>query len=316
MLADLITELQQTLSIQQKQDIQVASHYFPEKTEILLGDDCAAIPEGEEYLLLAAEGIAPSLVTENPWFAGWCGVLVNISDIYAMGGRPLALVDTLWSQSVKDTQSLWEGMISASRVFQVPIVGGHTNCHSDYDALSVAILGKAKQLISSFQAQAGDQLILVANLAGNPHPQFSFCWDAATKADPKVLQAHLELLPTLAEKGLCDAGKDISMGGIIGTTLMLLETSNCGATLNLDTIPCPSQLPLKQWLLSFPSYGFILSVRPHYVDSVLSHFQQANLAAAVVGEVTRDRVFRLQLGEELIPFWDLNQQPLTGFTGD
>lgn len=312
MLADLITELQQTFSIQQKQDIQVASQYFPEKTEILLGDDCAAIKEGEEYLLLAAEGMTPTLVT-NPWFAGWCGVLVNISDIYAMGGRPLAVVDTLWSQSAENAQSLWEGMIAASQVFQVPIVGGHTNCHSDYNALSVAILGKAKQLISSFQAKQGDQLILVANLSGTPHSQFSFCWDAATKADPEVLQAHLELLPILAETGLCDAGKDISMGGIIGTILMLLETSHCGAILNLDAIPCPSQLTLKQWLLSFPSYGFILSIRPHYVDSVLSHFQQANLAVAVVGEVTRDRVFRLKLGEELLPFWDLNQTPLTGF---
>jgi selenophosphate synthetase-related protein len=52
------------------------------------------------------------------------------------------------------------------------------------------------------------------------------------------------------------------MGGIIGTLLMLLETSGCGAILDLDRVPCPVGLPLERWLLCFPSYGFLLSVRP------------------------------------------------------
>ena len=39
----------------------------------------------------------PGLVEEDPWFAGWSGVLVNLSDIAAMGGRPLALVNSVWS---------------------------------------------------------------------------------------------------------------------------------------------------------------------------------------------------------------------------
>lgn len=314
MLSALISELQQR--IQQKCDIQLTANNFPQGTSVLVGDDCAAIPDANGYLLFAAEGMSPALVEKNSWFAGWCAVLVNVSDIYAMGGRPIAVVDTLWSHSLDDAQPLWEGMVAASNVFNVPIVGGHTNCHSHYNALSVAILGRATTLISSFQAQEGDRLVLVTDWQGTPHPQFPFCWDAATEADPEELQAKLNLLPHLAEIGLCDAGKDISMGGIVGTTLMLLETSGCGAVLDLDAIPCPQQLSLQEWLLSFPSYGFLLSVRPQLVNDVQSVLQTQNLVSAVVGEVKRDPVLMLKLGTDLFPFWDLRQDSLTGFTGD
>lgn len=321
MLSELIAQLKQTRGILHKQDIQIASRrflkpIFHHKTPILRGDDCAAIPEGSGYSLLASEGMLPDLVKKDPWFAGWCAVLVNVSDIYAMGGRPLAVVDTLWSSSIEQAEPLWEGMLAASQALDVPIVGGHTNCHSDYAALSVAILGRAKCLITSFQAQPGDQLLLVVDLQGQPHPCFPYCWDAATRADPRELQEKLELLPLLAEQELCDAGKDISMGGIAGTVLMLLETSRGGAVLDLDAIPCPAGLDFRQWLLSFPSYGFILSIRPHLVEKVQSYFHKQEITTAVVGEVQSKQVLELKWGAECLPFWDFREQALTGFAGE
>ena len=39
----------------------------------------------------------PSSAAE-PWFAGYCGVMVNLSDVAAMGGRPVAVVDALWAE--------------------------------------------------------------------------------------------------------------------------------------------------------------------------------------------------------------------------
>jgi selenophosphate synthase len=55
---------------------------------LAVGDDCAAIPDGDGYLLFAIEGFINDFVEQQPWFAGYCGVMVNVSDIYAMGGRP------------------------------------------------------------------------------------------------------------------------------------------------------------------------------------------------------------------------------------
>lgn len=313
MLAALADQLRRSLGILHKQDIQVISQFYPNAQGVLLGDDCAAISDGDGYLLLAAEGMMPFLVESEPWFAGWCAVMVNVSDIYAMGGRPIAVVDALWSQSADQSQPLIEGMRAAAKTYGVPIVGGHTNCHSPYDALSVAILGRATRLISSFEAQPGDRLLVAVDLRGKPHPQYPF-WNAATKADPHQLRADLDVLPQMAESGLCHAGKDISMGGIVGTLLMLLETSGCGAVLNLDTVPRPAELPWEKWLVSFPSFGFLLSVRPEQVAAVQQRFGDRQITCCDVGEIQATHQLILQSGEESAMLWDLAEQKLTGFT--
>ncbi len=319
MLAQIVAELQQAVSLKHKQDIQVAARQLGQwvphpqtQAPIALGDDCAAIPQGNGYLLLAAEGLWPQLVQSEPWFAGWCAVMVNVSDIYAMGGRPLAVVDALWSQDAQGAAPLWEGMMAASHAFGVPIVGGHSNHHSPHDALAVAILGQATSLITSFNAQPGDVLLMAVDLDGKPHLSYPF-WNAATHKEGPTLQANLALLPALAERGWCDAGKDISMGGLVGTLLMLLETSGAGATLDLGAVPRPREVPLTRWLLSFPSYGFLLSVRPERAAQVQALFRSRDLTCDVVGRVTGDRALTLTLGQESRPFWNFRQQALTGF---
>ena len=317
-LAEIIAALQQASSLQHKQDIQTAAQRLGQRVRggqgaIALGDDCAAIPQGDGYLLLAAEGIWPQLVQTDPWFAGWCAVMVNVSDIYAMGGYPVAVVDALWSQDAARAAPLWEGMTVAADTYGVPIVGGHSNHHSPYDALAVSILGQAKALISSFSARPGDQLLLAIDMEGQPHEKYPF-WNAATHNDGATQRANLALLPTLTERGWCDAGKDVSMGGVVGTLLMLLETSRVGATLDLEAIPRPKAVSLTQWLLSFPSYGFLLSVRPHHVDAVRDLFHSRHITCEAVGQVTGDRALTLTLGDETLPFWNLGDRPLTGFS--
>ena len=292
--------------------LSLIPHPFPSPLPIPLGDDCAAIPDGSGYLLLAAEGMLPSLVETEPWFAGWCAVMVNVSDIYAMGGRPIAVVDTIWSQATAISEPLLDGMSAAAAAYGVSIVGGHTNGHSPYNALSVAILGRANQLITSFDAQPGDRLLLATDFRGKPHPQHPF-WNAATTADPLQLRGDLNILPTLAERGLCTAGKDVSMGGIVGTLLMLLETSQCGAVLDLDAIPCPPALTLERWLLCFPSYGFLFSVRPENVDAVRSRFHQRQLVCEAIGQVQASSQLVLKAQGQSAVFWDLAEHALTGF---
>ena len=57
------------------------------------GEDAAVIEHNGEALLLAADGIWGRLMEADPYWAGYCSVLVNIHDIAAMGGHPIAMVD-------------------------------------------------------------------------------------------------------------------------------------------------------------------------------------------------------------------------------
>ena len=59
------------------------------------GEDAAVIRQDDNALLLAADGIWSKLMEADPFWAGYCAVLVNVHDIAAMGGTPLAMVDIL-----------------------------------------------------------------------------------------------------------------------------------------------------------------------------------------------------------------------------
>jgi AIR synthase-related protein len=280
---------------------------------IAVGDDCAAIPDGDGYLLFAIEGFVEDLVARMPWFAGYCGVMVNVSDIYAMGGRPMVVVDALWSRDHASAQPLLEGLAAASIRYGVPIVGGHTNSQNSNGQLAVAIIGRARRLLTSFDARAGDCLVMAIDLRGayeEPHPY----WNASTSAPAERLRADLEVLPALAEGGLCDAAKDISMAGAIGTTLMLLECSKVGARIDIDAIPRPESVvtdaAVLRWLQAFPSYGFVLSVRPDQVDAVQLRFRARGIACAVVGQVTPEPQVTLHRDGDTALLWNMATQPL------
>jgi hypothetical protein len=282
--------------------------------DIAVGDDCAAMADAEGHLLFAIEGFLEDFVERMPWFAGYCGVMVNVSDIYAMGGRPLAVVDAHWSAGAEAGTPVLEGLAEASRRYGVPIVGGHSNHKSERGQLAVAIVGRARKLLTSFDARPGDALIMAVDLRGQWQDPYPY-WNASTAAPAERLRADLELLPQLAEDGLCDAAKDISMGGAVGTALMLLECSRAGARIDIDAMPRPKSLSfdddaeLLRWLTAFPSYGFLLSVRPQNVAPVLSRFRARDLAGAVVGKVQAQPAVTLRHrgGEALL--WDLARDP-------
>ncbi len=279
---------------------------------IPVGDDCAAIPDGDGYLLFAIEGFMNEFVERDAWFAGWCGVMVNVSDVAAMGGRPVAVVDAIWAAGETAAAPLLDGMRAASRAYGVPIVGGHTNTRADRSQLSVAILGRAKNLLTSFDARPGHRLVAAIDLRGHYREPFAN-WEAATDAPPARLKADLELLPTLAESNHAAAAKDISQGGLVGTTMMLAECSRVGARIDLMRLPQPDGVPLERWLLTFPSYGFLLAVRPENVARVVATFSERSIAAADIGEFTADHRVVISDGESAETIWDFGREPLMGY---
>lgn len=276
-----------------------------------VGDDCAAIADGDGYLLLAIEGFINEFVAADPWFAGWCGVMVNIADVAAMGGRPIAVVDAVWADGELSAAPLLAGLRAASDRFGVPIVGGHTNLRTDRAQLSVAILGRAKRLLTSFDARPGERLIAAIDLRGRYRDPFPN-WEAATQAPAARLRQDLELLPVIAEVGLARAAKDISQGGIVGTATMLAECSGVGIEIDVGRIPAPAGVDLDRWLLTFPSFGYLLSVEPNDVADVVEHFVRRGIAAADIGAMTQGSQVAIASGDAREIIWDFASQPLLG----
>ncbi|WP_210255126.1 sll0787 family AIR synthase-like protein [Ancylobacter pratisalsi] len=278
---------------------------------IRVGDDCAALPDGEGYLLFAIEGFMNAFVAEDPWFAGWCGVMVNVSDIAAMGGRPLAVVDAVWAAGEDGAAPVLDGLRAASERFGVPLVGGHTNLSTDRGQLSVAILGRANRLLTSFDARPGETLIAAIDLRGRYRAPFAN-WEAATGAPAAQLKGDLELLPLIAERGLSRAAKDISQAGVVGTAAMLAECSNVGVEIALSRVPAPEGVDPARWLMSFPSFGYLLTANEAEVPAILALFEARGIKAADIGTITADHRVSVTHGAAREVIWDFTARGLLG----
>jgi len=279
------------------------------------GEDAAVIRHNtDDALLLAADGIWSKLMEADPLWAGYCAVLVNVHDIAAMGGRPVAIVDILSVTNDRIRDEVTRGMVTASAQFGVPIVGGHLHPDTPYNVVDVAILGTARmdQIIFSNTAEEGDRVIAAIGLDGRIHPSCCYNWDSVTMKSAEVVRAQIRLMEDLGREHLVTAGKDISNPGVIGTLGMLLEVSEKGAVIDLEAIPRPDlaalKLPFEQWVRMYPGMGFILTAKEENVEEVCHRFADVGITAAPIGKVDGSRRLAVRyLGRETQVF-DLDQE--------
>jgi len=108
-----------------------------------IGDDAAVVDPPDGNLLLAADAVVagvhtpPDLPLED---LGWKAVVVNVSDIAAMGGRPLHLLVTVAAPPGTDLEGLFDGVAEAAQAYICPVVGGDLTA-SDALVVTVAVTG-------------------------------------------------------------------------------------------------------------------------------------------------------------------------------
>jgi uncharacterized protein len=312
-LKSIIRDLKNSSSLQRKKAISPPLSAFSDvwnfgSTMDPIGDDAAIIKMDDSYLLFSCDGILPQLVREEPFWAGYCAVLVSVSDIYAMGGRPVAVVNLLSAPDENTSVMIAKGMAEGCRKLGVPMVGGHF-FPEESSGVATAIIGRATHLLKATEGKPGQTLIAAIDLVGKQFKHYPQ-WNSTSDITPEMMQEKLELLPKLAEAGLVTAARDISNAGILGTVAMLAENSTCGAYIDLDQIPRPALIEMEEWLEYYPGYGFILSVDPKYVEEVIEMFDHKGIAAKTIGQFTDDLKVRVSYGEEQMEYLDLNQESI------
>ena len=321
-LDQMIQQIHALPAMQAKRDIQTVSHLLVHDNDIhdltsryaLPGDDCAAIASGAGYQLLAMEGMLPSFVQAAPWFAGWSAVMANVSDIAAMGGRATAIVNAFWHHDADEAFEIMRGIRDACRAYGLILAGGHSSMGAHVSAnLAVGIMGYARKLLSTFHVEPDQCIAMAVDLNGLWHANTAYWKSFEGKAD-KVIRAQLEVIPKLTEAGQLLAAKDISNAGILGTLLMLLETTGCGAEIDLDALPSPEGVDLLRWLQIFPSYGFLFTLNKTDLPTVIDAFAAKGITCAAIGQTTIDGKVHLTHQGQRAPFWNLRTQPFTGFS--
>ncbi len=84
--------------------------------------------------------------------------------------------------------------------------------------------------------------------------------------------------------------------------------------IDLDAIPCPAPLELSQWLLSFQSFGFVLSAKPEFSARIIELFKQRGIDAAVVGKVLDGHTVTMIYKAESMRLFDFDKDAITGIS--
>ena len=278
-----------------------------------IGDDASAVDIGNnQVILIAADGIWGDIMNVNPYWAGYCSVLVNVNDIAAMGGKPLAMVNIMSINNDEIYEDLLTGIKDGCLKFGVPMVGGHLHPDAECDSVGVAIVGIAQKdkLITSFGAEVGDKVIVAIDLDGKPHEMFSLNWDTTYDKDAQLVQDQITAVQYLAEHDYIKSGKDISNPGILGTLEMLLETSGKGAEVNLLDIPINEKMSWNDWLKSYPGSGFVFTASEDKCEFIKEYLAKYSIEANVVGEVTDTNSLYLTYEDKRIEVFNQDKNPV------
>jgi selenophosphate synthetase-related protein len=298
-MADLVATVRNAPGLLGKRDLKLVRAFAPD------GDDAALIAHADGFLVVCGEAMSPPFVTHDPFGAGAAAVVTNVSDVRAMGGRPLALVDMLVSPDHEHARAVLDGIAWAAGKLGVEVVGGHLTIGHE-PALSASCTGFAKRPLRAGAARPGDQLVAAFATEGRWMSEAQPFWTSLHDRDDALLRTDGDALVEIAERGLAHAARDVSMPGIAGSLLQMIEGAGCGANLITDAIPKPEGAPIERWLLTFPSFGFLLAT--HDPEAACAVFTRRGLAAAHCGSFDDTRTLKLD-GRTA---WDLNQTPLTG----
>ena len=207
------------------------------------GDDAAVYQISEDTALVLTVDFFPPIV-DDPFTYGAIAAANSLSDIYAMGGKPLLALNIVGFPVELPKEILGEVLRGGSAKAQEAgclIVGGHTvdDKEPKYGLVAIGVVTPGKQ-VTNAGARPGDVLVLTKPLGTGIITTAS----KQSSVDPHVLDAAVVAMSTLnraASEAMMKVGvnacTDVTGFGLIGHLKGMTEGSGIGARLLLSKVP-------------------------------------------------------------------------------
>ena len=296
-----------------------------------IGDDCAVI-EDKNKILLSSDNI-----TENIHFSldlydfdeiGGKSLLVNLSDIAAMGGIPRLFLMSLFIPPhlcTSDIKSLIKGVIKEAKKYEVSLIGGNISSASEL-SVSITIIGDCESAgIKRFCSKKGDAVYVSGEIGNswmvfylNSNKDYIFKTKTGLKSSDKKLitdfinkyklpKPRINLGRKLYTKNLAGSLTDISDG--IYKDIFNVAGEGCGCRINVEDIPVNEELKQIAGILNIENY----------IDDIISFGEDYELLWTFDRGYTRSEIAELKgsCGTNIkkIGFIDDNSAKLTLIKG-
>ena len=243
----------------------------PIREEVIcgIGDDAAVIKNGNKFLLLTTDTIVEddhfSFSYFTPEQIGIKAIESNLSDIAAMGGKPLYVLVSLVLKSDSTmymVEEIYKGMRERCKKHNVDIIGGDTT-HGDTNVITITLIGETdkKHLCMRKDAKVGDLVFVTGSLGASTAGLHLFRKGIKgfemTKKYHTTPQSRLDVSYEIA--GYANAMEDIS-DGLASEIRNISEQSKCKAIIYADKVPIDDQTHMAaqacgKSALDFALYG-------------------------------------------------------------
>lgn len=264
-----------------------------------IGDDCTVLPLGDEALVMTTDMLVEDIhflrAASSPEEVGEKSLMVNISDVAAMGAKPIA---TLLSIALPESaQGEWaeafmRGYHAASNREGVALVGGDTTASRDKIAINVVAIGRAPManIKRRSAAKVGDIIAVTGKLGisskGLVDIMFGDLNTDAAKAHKRGQARVVEGL-WLGAQDEVHAMMDIS-DGIASDIKHIMELSGVGATINLEQIP--TDYDIRYATTGGEDYELLLTIAPAAFDNIAKALYEATgTTLTAIGVITTDK---------------------------
>lgn len=283
------------------------------------------VPGTQLVLAVTTDDIAEEIETglyRDPYLIGWMAVLVNTSDLAAVGARPLGLLvnETLPADAPRGfLAALQRGIQDASEVCGVPILGGDTNfgTHLHIGATAIGTVDPARPLTRR-ECEPGDLLFTSGPLGlGTAFALVQLLNDRGANTpqaiSPSSARETIEFLPRprLAEgrilRSVASACMDTS-DGAIATLDELMRVNGVGFRLERPPRQClhPAALQvalgsgLPAWTMLAGPHGefeLLFTVRPNRVVPLMRKAFRIGWHPVRLGRAIMETGLRLRIGD-------------------
>ncbi len=245
-------------------------------------------------------------------------------DIFTMGARPIASLNSLRFGKVDNPKTRWlikgvvKGIGHYGNCFGVPTVAGEVYYESCYqtnplvNAMSVGVV-RVGQTVSATSHGEGNPVFIVgastgkdgiggasfasADISENSAEQLPSVQVGDPFEEKKLLEACLEMTPTGALIGMQDMGA----AGITCSTSEMSAKGEHGMIIHLDKVPT-RQSNMKPWemLLSESQERMLIVVKKGREAEVEKIFDKWDIHCVQIGEVTKDLNLKYYMNGELV----------------
>lgn len=205
------------------------------------GDDAAAVRlEGGQAVLSTADFFTP--VVDDPYDWGRIAAANALSDVYAMGGRPVLAINLLaWPVNDVDPSLIAEvmrGGVDVAAQAGVPVAGGHSiTAPEPLYGMAVTGIADPDKLMRNDAAEAGLPISLTkpigVGILNNRHKQTG---EVFTEAIETMTTLNREASESALAQGI-RACTDVTGFGLLGHLWKMCRASGLGAELDLSAVP-------------------------------------------------------------------------------